>query len=577
MKNILFSIICLLFISTSYGQGQDNEKELMWKIGLHSGSSMMWGDLSDDNNPLSKMFSNESKLSYELDLHRKISETFSIQGSFLFGKLTGTRTKWSDQLDADLTFITRYFDYSIALNMDVTALLGANPDRLISAYLLGGVGMSHYTAEKSTINPTTLISTTKNKALILPWGWGLAFNFTPRFSAFAQNTFRNTFVDDIDGHIGSGSEVNDIYSFTSIGVSYKFGPRRERKPQLEIVPMDVDTTPVVAEYIPVQIITDIAMPLQIKAGDKKLVKISIDKRDLVSKGEFIQTFPDGFLIDIVESDGGVVDYNVGKLSIKWANLPEKSKLNIAYKMSPGNLSPQNISIPGNFVYEEKGEIKVKQFKNNLMVEGVEVAKTDVPVQTNDKPKVSETPTQNNTTQPTAGIRYAVQIAAIYGGKMNPNTFVKKYKLNEQVDESSYKGYNNYTIGKYESYKQADERRKGTKVYGAYTVAFKNGQYQAHLYDINNDIMDQNPFLDQGITYKVQISASQSRPYAIVKLANRFDIAPETIYQDKVTNWYQYTVGKCSNMEQAKKLASELKAKGATDAYIVKFQNGKRTR
>jgi len=75
-----------------FSQDANLDKNYLWRVGVHSGSSLIWGDLSDNNNPLSKMFSNESKLSYELDFNRKLSEVFSVEGSFLFGKLTGVRS-----------------------------------------------------------------------------------------------------------------------------------------------------------------------------------------------------------------------------------------------------------------------------------------------------------------------------------------------------------------------------------------------------------------------------------------------------------------------------------------------------
>jgi len=161
--------------------------------------------------------------------------------------------------------------------------------------------------------------------------------------------------------------------------------------------------------------------------------------------------------------------------------------------------------------------------------------------------------------------------------MNPASLQKRYHLNETVSEYPYKGYNNYVVGSYSDYREAVKRRSGTKARGAYVVAIKDGEYQGHLYDLNNDLMDKNPFLSDGATYKVQVSASPGRPYAIIKLAAKLGVDPSKIYEDKVSNWYQYSLGSFATKQEAEAYAKELRAKGFDDAYVIKFVNGKRSR
>jgi len=384
---------------------------------------------------------------------------------------------------------------------------------------------------------------------------------------------------DIDAHVGSGTAVNDIYSFTSVGASYKFGPKKERKEKIEIVPVKPDTSTIIAEYQPVNVSTDINMPLVINSEETKNVTVTINKGNLTNSGEFNQSYPDGFMIEPLEIANGQMTYEVGKLSIKWNNLPQEEIIKIAYKIKTSDIEAKTYSIPGSFVYTEENQIKVKQFKNQIIVESsTPVATNEVPNQpsnTVSKPIEQPEPSTSQTTKVVSGITYGVQVAAVYGGKMNPSGLQKQYKLNETVHESSYQGYSNYTIGNFKDYKEAEARRKGTNVRGSYIVAFKDGNYQPHLYYINNDVMDQNPFNASGVTYKIQILANNGRPYAIVKTANKLNIEANTIYEEKTGNWYQYTTGKFSTMEEAKAYLQELKANGAEDAYIVKYENGKR--
>jgi len=585
MKNLLILLLIITIPFWLSAQNEQSNNNYLWKVGGHLGSSMLWGDLSDDSDPVTKMFSSQSKLSYELDLHRKLTEAFGLEASFQFGNLAGQRTTWSDDQHAGIAFNTSYFDYSLAVNADITALFGAKPDRLISVYLLGGAGMVHYKGNSFDMTTNNNVNTIDNKTFFVPWGWGLSFNLSPRFSIFAQNTFRHPFTDDIDAYAGSGSQVDDIYSFTSVGASYKFGPKKEKTKKIEIVPVEIDTTLAKKDsYTPVNVATTVTMPFSIKPEESKTVNVTINKGDLTTKGEYNQSFPDGFMIEPLDVAGGIFSFDVGKLSIRWDKLPANENIRLSYKIKASEITANSYNIPGTFVYTEKDQIKVKQFKNQITVEGAVVAASDIDenkgntnIQTPDviTPK-STTPT-NITTTPQAGISFGVQVAAVYGGKMNPMGLQKQYRLNEPVNESSYKGYNNYTVGNFDNYKAANERRKGTKVRGSYVVAFKDGNYQPHLYYINNDIMDQNPFLSTGITYKVQVLANNGRPYAIVKLANKLGVDANKIYEDKVGKWYQYSLGTFASASEAQAYAKELKAKGFGGAYLIKFQEGKRIR
>lgn len=580
MKNITLSLLLVCLSLLTMAQDNQAEKNYLWKGGVHFGSSMLWGDLAQDADPFTKMFSKQSKLSFELDLHRKITNVFGIQGSFIYGKLAGQRTTWSDDQHAGIGFNTDYIDYSLAINADLTNLFfGVKPERLISVYVLGGAGMVHYDGSSYDLNTNAQYFSVKDKTLFIPWGWGLSFNLTPRFSIFTQNTFRHTFVDDIDSYIGSGTDVKDLYSFTSVGASYKFGPKKAKEEKIKIVPVEPDTIIAVADYIPVEVSTSINMPSSIKNNEEKTVNVVLNKGDLKGQAEYTQSFPDGFMVEPIDVSGGNFSYNIGKLSIKWDDISTSEQIKFSYQIKAGEITPQTYSIPGTFVYTEKDQVKVKQFKNQIsVIREPAVAVVEEPVtNTNKTEPVKEEPVEVVQKQNTDGITYAVQIAAVYGGKMNPMSLQKQHNLNETVNESSYKGYNNYTVGNFKTYGEADARRKGTNVRGAYVVVFKDGVYQPHLYYVNKDIMDANPFLPTGTTYKVQVLANNGKPYSIAKIANKLEVEPSKIYEDKIGNWYQYTTGSFDSADKAKEHVDKLKAQGYEDAYIVKFVNGVRTR
>ncbi len=78
-----------------------------------------------------------------------------------------------------------------------------------------------------------------------------------------------------------------------------------------------------------------------------------------------------------------------------------------------------------------------------------------------------------------GIEYRVQIRARYGHKISTAELARSYNLpQDEIMESTHKGYFIYTIGNFASYDEAVVKRNSirsqNKVYDAFIVAFKNG-------------------------------------------------------------------------------------------------------
>lgn len=101
----------------------------------------------------------------------------------------------------------------------------------------------------------------------------------------------------------------------------------------------------------------------------------------------------------------------------------------------------------------------------------------------EEPKEPEKEVVKETPQPiyvsASGVDYRVQIRARYGHKISIAELAKTYKLSpSEIMESAHKGYFIYTIGMFDSYEQAAEKRNIVRsnngVFDAFVVAFKNG-------------------------------------------------------------------------------------------------------
>lgn len=588
MKNLItLLLVGLLFAPFSMiAQDGNTEKkaDYLWDISANVGSSLMWGDAASSGNPFARWFSKESSFTGGLTLKRKLSNTFSLQVAFQKGMLSGERTEWSDDAHGVVNFSSRYFDYHIGLDVDFTSLFGFKPDRLLSVYGFAGVGMTHYDAESAV--DAFPHSAVNDKTLIIPWGGGLRLRLNERWSIYGETNFRNSFVDDLDAYIGGGTDVNDIYSITGIGVTYKFGQKKDKKPKVEIAPVEPADSAVAEIYTPVDVEYTSSTPTEAEPNSEYLVKAVIEKGDLNGKATYELSIPEDFYISELTSNGGTIEQDSNSAKVVWEEMPE-GQLEINYKLSTGGLDKESYVITSNLDYEEKGENMHKTYNTRIALKPTAVAVVETP-------KVIEDPKESGTekpkddvviapvlvaaekTPPATGLEYRVQVATVFGGTTSKRMLQKRLGLEDEVKEDPYKNSYRYTVGSFTSYSEAAQHAALSKVRGAYVVVFKDGKYIGGLENTNADIMDQNGIYPDGSTYKVQIAASKGRTYSIAKLAYKYGLKENEITEDEIAGWYQYTVGTFRTSEETKQLLNDVRLK-VPKAYVVKFEDGKRSK
>jgi hypothetical protein len=590
MKRILKSALALsilMFLSFGlYAQDEPVNKNYLWDISANMGSSLLWGDGATSASPFSRWFSKESNFTYGLTLKRKISNTFRLQAAFQKGMLSGERTKWSgDQYHAVVNTVTDFYDYHIGLDVDFTSLFGFKEDRFMSVYAFGGVGMINYKA--TSFNDGVLYKNVNSNTMIIPWGGGLRFRFDERWSAYIESNFRNTFVDDIEAYVGTGTDVNDIYSITGIGVTYRFGQKKEKKPKVEISPVEPADSAVAQVFVPTNIVYNSTMPTEAEPNSEYQVNTVIQKGKIKGAGKYSLAIPEDFYISDVSVNGGKVSQDSTHLNIDWNDMTGE-QLAISYKLSSGGLENDSYIFTSSFSYDENGESKMKTFSDRVNLKPVVVASnnstTEENATTSQTENVDNTQASNNEAEviaiapkpQSAGLEYRVQVAAVFGGTVSKRLLKKQLGLQQDVQEDPYKNSYRYTVGNYSTYSEAAQNMALSKVRGAYVVVFKDGKYVGGLEKTNTDIMDQDGTFATGDTYKVQIAASKGRTYSIAKLAYKYGLQENQIMEDEISGWYQYTVGKFHSAEEAKAMLNDIKLK-VPKAYIVKFVDGKRSK
>lgn len=576
MRKKIYSIslilASLLIFTSAFAQKEDNGNSdpavYNWELAAKGGASLIWGDAGSSYDPFTRWFSNEGAFTGELVLHRRLSNVFGIQIGFAKGVLSGYREEWSSDSHPVASSKTDYFDYHLGLNIDITGIFNRNPNRFFSIYAFGGVGMVNYTATSYLAG--NQFKTASGNTLMIPWGGGAKFRISPRFSILLETSFRNTFVDDVDAYVGQGSNVNDIYSITGIGLTYRFGAKKNKNRQIDVVPVvpadtmiaieDQNINPILAD-----VIVNSGMPVTANRDTTYHIVVMIEKEDLNEFGAYNQRIPKGFSVVEGNSNGGEFSFANQELSIEWKMLPIEQSLEFSYDLVASSLDPKTYTFEGSFVYREDSSLLITTFVDNIQVR---LTDAEIMAQNDQNAQVVENPVL----VPVSGIDYRVQIAAVFGGKSSPDVMAKRLGLNEEVYEDPYKTGYRYTVGHHDQYGAANSHRKEVPVKGAYVITFVDGKYVGNLEKTNKQVMDQNAVDQSGVTYRIQIAASNGRAYPIAKLAYKYGFNTSDVYEYKNGAWYRYSVNKYSDMASAQAALQDIKGK-VKGAYIVKFVNG----
>ncbi len=238
----LSSFVLLLVLMSVQVFAQENDF-FEYKIAPKIGVMNYYGDLTDDY----PRIKNYAKLAYGLHFERALSKALALRLSGTMGKITyDDRTlDGSDNLITDnpnlergLNFETDIFDTSAEL------ILGSNKGGFISPYLTAGFGLTFFDVygdpdrdgefdldlQEEQIEGEDYGSMTFH----VPIGLGLRFQFGDRVGLNLETNFKYTFTDYLDdvkerGDAGDpdATNLNDIYNFSSVALTYNFGPKKK--------------------------------------------------------------------------------------------------------------------------------------------------------------------------------------------------------------------------------------------------------------------------------------------------------------------------------------------------------------
>ncbi|MBW6461052.1 MAG: tetratricopeptide repeat protein [Bacteroidales bacterium] len=171
---------------------------------------------------------------------------FGVRGQISAGKLYGERIEaWWLAPYEEVYYKANIFDYHLDLIINFSNLIsGYNPDRLVDIYGVGGIGQAQWKTEAFNAANDELIrqngydpatqqpggpGTEKGfdtRTMVMEWpaGLGAAFHVAPKLDITLEAQLRFVDSDRLDNFKNGNMMIyRDMYSYTSLGLTYKFG------------------------------------------------------------------------------------------------------------------------------------------------------------------------------------------------------------------------------------------------------------------------------------------------------------------------------------------------------------------
>jgi len=181
-------------------------------------------------------------LGYGAMLGYQFCPVFGLRLQYQGGKLNGYKNEGYVRISNvtyDWQFETdKLMGVNLNGNIHLSNLIGGyNPDRVVS--FRGIVGIGYFSSESKLIDnntnqevqeinypmvdPGDLPAADSRSTYYIPTGIGIDFRLTEKVDLNLESTVNFTGTDDVDNYIDNAMKVfNDFYSYTSLGVTYKF-------------------------------------------------------------------------------------------------------------------------------------------------------------------------------------------------------------------------------------------------------------------------------------------------------------------------------------------------------------------
>jgi opacity protein-like surface antigen len=239
------SVATVFFFAIAINQSKAQLNSSKYSIGIDVGTLVYQGDLSETF----WGYTGFMRPAVGVHVTRSLDDYFSLRANLTIGKIGADESTYSSpayRRTRNFRFSTEVVEFAPLL---VWNLYGANSDRRLSPYLMGGAGITFLNTNRdwSNIDRTTYNSKTSTgiglgidtlqslprMIAVLPVGFGVKYDLTSRLSIHAEALYRFTLSDYVDGFkYAADATSKDKYYGVSVGVEYKLGRDRNSCPSV---------------------------------------------------------------------------------------------------------------------------------------------------------------------------------------------------------------------------------------------------------------------------------------------------------------------------------------------------------
>mgnify|MGYP002639264060 CR=1 FL=1 len=239
VKYLILTIVLLLFVLPSIKAQSYNKTSnfrSFWQINVNGGTSLFFGDIKQYQFAPVSTNENEWRFAGGAMLIKQISPIFGIRGQFLYGNLAGTRRQ------RNLYFESNYVEFNLNATIGIRNIFQKyRADQVWNAYILLGLGITNFNTELMDLQTKKVLKSQGNgsgssfagrslQGMFLG-GLGLDLRLSNRVNLNLETANRLLDTDKLDAT--EGGFKYDVYNYTSLGISYKFGGNSSKQSKKE--------------------------------------------------------------------------------------------------------------------------------------------------------------------------------------------------------------------------------------------------------------------------------------------------------------------------------------------------------
>jgi len=220
----VFLIPALLNFAPFSAYTQEFSLNRQWYVGIQSGMTSFFGDLSiHDFNPVRKI-TDESDIALGLVAGKSINRFADISLLYTHGRMHGSNPA------QDLRFKNRFNEYVIESAFNINQLINSSNDSRINFYGTAGLGFIRFRSIKYRIsdgayiasvgyNPDMVSAGSAKNTFIVPVGVLMQYRYKMYWMVYSSFSMRIHNKDLLDSQKGS-TGINDRYTIFNLGIAY---------------------------------------------------------------------------------------------------------------------------------------------------------------------------------------------------------------------------------------------------------------------------------------------------------------------------------------------------------------------